>query len=123
MMNKTIILKLIGEPTDEYPYGDPFEILPKLAQECLDNFGEGMNPDAEIQEGFGVLSNTPVQEGYYRFTATPAFAQAIEYVFTKYKSQYAELIRVEDVQRPFLLPSGEELGIMLEVPYSPEALP
>jgi len=120
MDNVTVIFKVLGAPEIS---------LHLAAQECLQLFGAGANPDFKIQEEAFALCNTPVQNGYTRIVATLAFAQAMEYIVSVgHVSPYMELVMVEwQGQTEFVTAEYDDpesghvqelLGYMAELPIA-----
>jgi hypothetical protein len=104
-MNYTVIVKI--KTTME-----------QAAQECLDQLGEGANPDATQVEAFFALNNTPDAGGYCRVVVAEHIAIALQYMFDSgIESEHVEIIRVEwagqdkvAVEKPILDDEGNDTG-------------
>ncbi|HAR37910.1 MAG TPA: hypothetical protein DCS09_04670 [Porphyromonadaceae bacterium] len=117
-MHKTIIFKVLGDPTIS---------LPLAAQECISLLGAGANTAPSIIEETFSLCNTPVQHGYIRVVANTEFAAALEQVnLSGYQSPYMQLVLIEwDGQTEFVTAEYDDpefghvrelLGYMAELP-------
>lgn len=71
--------------------------IEQVAQECLELFGEGANPESEIQEMFFKLCNTPVSHGYCRPYVAEHIATALQYLIDNDQAETdnAKIIKVE----------------------------
>jgi hypothetical protein len=95
--------------------------MEQAAQECLDQLGEGANPDATQVEAFFALNNTPDAGGYCRVVVAEHIAIALQYMFDSgIESEHVEIIRVEwmgqDVVQTGIDPETDE-PIYERVPF------
>ena len=97
--------------------------LPQSAQEVLDLLGEGARPDAQHEEYFFALNNTPVSNGFCRIRVAEHIAVALDYLMSLGETgEHIECVRVEwngqdrvPVEQPVLDEDGNPTGEMEEV--------
>lgn len=94
--------------------------LPQATQEVLDLLGEGARPDAQQEEYFFALNNTPLSNGYCRIRVAEHIAVALDYLMSLGETgEHIECVRVEwfgqdrvPVEQPVLDEDGNPTGEM-----------
>lgn len=94
--------------------------LEQATQEVLDLLGEGARPDAQQEEYFFALNNTPVSNGYCRIRVDEHIAVALDYLMSLGETgEHIECVRAEwqgqdmyPVEQPVLDEEGNPTGEM-----------
>lgn len=94
--------------------------LEQATQEVLDLLGEGARPDAQQEEYFFALNNTPLSNGYCRIRVAEHIAVALDYLMSLGETgEHIECVRVEwngqdrvPVEQPVLDEDGNPTGEM-----------